>query len=149
MHFHLRIPLFREYCRNKKLITFVLLLAFLLTACGGGNSTSPTINVELTEFHFTPDTFTIPAGKEITFNGTSNGAVIHEFVIMKLGTAVGDDFGPEDAPNIYWKISVEPGEKKAATFTAPTEPGEYQVVCGTNGHYVAGMIGTLKVVAGN
>ena len=134
---------------NKKTLTLFLGLAFCLAACGGGKGASPVINVELTEFHFTPDTFTIPAGQPITFNGTSNGAVIHEFVIMKLGTAVGEDFGPEDAPNVYWQITVEPGETKTATFTAPSEPGEYQIVCGTNGHYTAGMIGTLKVVASN
>jgi len=131
----------------KKLLALSLVYIFLLTSCGGGGAPSSTINIEFTEFHYTPDTFTIPAGQEITLNATNNGAVVHEFVIMKLGTSVGDDFGPEDKANIYWQVSVDPGQKKTVTFTAPTDTGEYQVVCGTNGHYVAGMFGTLKVAA--
>jgi uncharacterized cupredoxin-like copper-binding protein len=33
-------------------------------------------------------------------------------------------------------------------FTAPTDPGEYQIVCGTPGHFMSGMVGKLTVVAG-
>jgi len=132
---------------NKKLLVLSLIFAFLLAACGGGNGASTTINVEFTEFHFTPDAFTIPAGQEITINATNNGAVIHEFVIMKLGESVGEDFGDEDEGNIFWEVEAEAGKKVSETFTAPTEPGEYQVVCGTEGHYVAGMVGKLTVVA--
>ena len=72
--------------------------------------------------------------------------MVHEFVIMKLGKTVGDDFGPEDEGNIYWEIEAEAGKTNSATFTAPTEPGEYQIVCGTQGHFVAGMVGKLTVV---
>ena len=132
---------------NKKLLVLSLVFAFLLASCGGGNGPSSTINVEFTEFHFTPDVFSIPAGQEITINTTNNGAVVHEFVIMKLGESVGEDFGDEDEGNIFWEIEAEPGKKVSETFTAPTEPGEYQIVCGTEGHYVAGMIGKLTVVA--
>ncbi len=132
---------------NKKLFVPLLLCALLLASCGG-SAPSSTINVEFTEFHFTPDTFTIPAGQEITINAHNNGAVVHNFVIMKLGTAVGDDFGPEDEPNIFWQLEIQPGEQTTAKFTAPTEPGDYQVTCRTPGHYVAGMIAKLTVVAG-
>jgi len=132
---------------NRKLFAVLLVFVFLLTACGGGNGPSNTLNVDFTEFHFTPDAFRVPAGQEITLNATNSGAVVHEFVIMKLGESVGEDFGDEDEGNIYWEVEAEPGEKKTVTFTAPTEPGEYQVVCGTQGHYVAGMIGKLTVVA--
>jgi uncharacterized cupredoxin-like copper-binding protein len=127
---------------------FVLLfvMMFILSACGSGGA-STTINVALAEFTFTPDTFTIPAGQEITVNAVNNGAVVHQFVIMKFGTTVGSDFGDEDKVNIYWKIEAQPGASVTGTFTAPTEPGEYQIVCGTPGHYMAGMIGKLKVVA--
>ena len=134
---------------TKKIVALSLVFVFLLASCGGGSGPSTTINVEFTEFHFTPDQFTIPAGKEITLNATNDGAVIHEFVIMKFGKTVGEDFDDDDEGNIYWEVEADPGEQKTATFTAPTEPGEYQVVCGTPGHYVAGMIGTLIVVAGD
>jgi uncharacterized cupredoxin-like copper-binding protein len=131
----------------KKLL-FVLLFvtAFVLSACAGGGA-SATINVAFAEFTFTPSEFTIPAGQEITINATNNGAVVHEFVIMKFGQTVGDNFGDEDEGNIYWEVEAEPGASVTKTFTAPTEPGVYQIVCGTPGHYMAGMSGKLTVVA--
>jgi uncharacterized cupredoxin-like copper-binding protein len=132
---------------KKGLLVFVLVMSFVLTACGGAAKPSTTIDVAFTDFHFTPDAFTIPAGQEITINATNNGAVVHEFVIMKLGQTVGDDFGDEDEGNIFWEVEAEPGASVTKTFTAPTEPGEYQVVCGTEGHFKAGMVGKLIVAA--
>ena len=132
---------------NKRFYSLVLLSALFLASCGGAGR-STTIDVVFAEFTFTPNTFTIPAGQEITLNAQNNGAVLHEFVIMKLGETVGEDFGAEDEENIYWEVEVDPGQSSSVTFTAPTDPGEYQIVCGTEGHYVAGMIGTLTVVAG-
>ena len=133
---------------KKFLFVFPVLLAMslLIAACGGGNR--PTIlDVTFAEFTFTPAEFTVPAGGEVTINVVNEGAVAHEFVIMKLGETVGDDFGDENEDNIYWEVEAEPGESLTATFTAPSEPGEYQVVCGTAGHYLAGMLGKLTVVA--
>ena len=84
---------------KKNLFVVLLGLSFILIACGGG-SPSTTINVTFTDFHFTPEAFTVPAGQEITVNANNNGAVIHNFVIMKFGTTVGDSYGPEDDVNI-------------------------------------------------
>jgi uncharacterized cupredoxin-like copper-binding protein len=131
---------------KKLLFVLLLVMAFVLSACGGGGA-SNTIDVEFAEFTFTPDVFSIPAGQEITVNAKNNGAVIHEFVIMKLGETVGENFGDEDEGNIYWEIEAEPGTSVTGTFTAPSEPGEYQIVCGTEGHFMAGMVGKLTVVA--
>jgi len=133
---------------KRSLFIFVLLLvmSIALAACGG-NSAATNIKVNMTEFTFTPTEFTIPAGEQITITAVNDGAVEHEFVIMKLGTNVGEDFGDEDEANIYWEVEAEAGESKTETFTAPSEPGEYQLVCGTEGHYVAGMVGKLTVVA--
>lgn len=134
----------------KKHLTLVLFLsavALILSACGGGGA-STTINVTMTDFHFEPSEFTVPAGQEITLNATNNGAVEHEFVIFKLGTDAGEKFGDEDEENIYWEVEVMPGQSVTTTFTAPSEPGEYYVTCGIEGHLEAGMIGKLIVAAG-
>ncbi len=128
-------------------LSVLFVMMFVLSACGGGGP-STTIDVTFTEFLFTPAEFTVPAGQEITINTTNNGAVIHEFVIMKFGETIGDDFGDEDEANIYWEVETEAGQSGTTTFTAPSEPGEYQLVCGTEGHFVAGMVGKLIVVAG-
>ena len=126
-------------------ITFMLSLALFLTSCGGAGSTT-NLSVTMTEFMFSPNEFTIPAGQDITLELANNGTVTHDFIIMKHGTEVGQDFGDEDEPNVYWKAELEAGSSGTYTFTAPNEPGEYQVVCGAAGHYLAGMVGKLIVV---
>lgn len=128
------------------ILGLLLVHSFSLAACGG-NGSSTTINVTFTDFMFTPNTFSIPAGQEITVNATNNGAVVHEFVIFKLGLNPGEEFGDEDEDNIYWEVEVDPGGSKTVTFTAPSEPGDYFLVCGTPGHLAAGMIGNVIVVA--
>ncbi len=131
----------------KKLRSFQVLLFFalLLTACGGtGPSTK--LNVEMSDFKYDMTEYSVPAGQEITMKVKNDGAVVHEFVIMKYGLTIGDDFGPEDEDNIYWEVEVEPGESKTVTFTAPSDLGEYEVVCGTAGHFKAGMASKLIVV---
>ncbi|MGE5249244.1 MAG: cupredoxin domain-containing protein [Bacteroidota bacterium] len=134
--------------RKYGVFVIVLAAALVLASCGGGSKgAAPKINVTMTDFKFTPDTFTIPAGKEISFTARNNGAVTHDFIIMKLGTNAGDNYGPEDEPNVFWKTEVPAGQTSTETFTAPSEPGEYQVLCGVPGHYVAGMSAKLTVVA--
>ena len=121
-------------------------LSFGLASCGNRGPTT-TINVTMTDFQFQPNQFTIPAGQEITLNSTNTGAVVHNFVIMKLGTTAGDIFDEEDIPNVFWEVEIQPGGSTNTTFTAPTEPGEYEVVCRTEGHIISGMTAKLTVVA--
>lgn len=133
--------------RTAKLIVVIAILSVLLAACGGGGKPSTNWSVDMLEFQFNPDQIVVPAGQEITLTATNSGAVVHEFVIMKYGTNVGENFGDEDEENIYWEVEVKPGQSETVTFTAPSDPGEYQVVCGTEGHFMAGMVGSLIVVA--
>lgn len=129
-----------------RLIIVILGLSLVLAACGGGGP-STNLKVDMTDFMFDPNVYTIPAGETITLELANNGAIAHEFVIMNFGTEVGEDFGDEDEVNIFWEAELEPGESGTYTFTAPSEPGGYQIVCGTEGHYMAGMVGSLTVVA--
>jgi uncharacterized cupredoxin-like copper-binding protein len=130
----------------KRILFTCVLLAFSIALAGCGGKGSTTIDLTMTDFLFEPSEFTVPAGKEITVNATNNGAVEHEFVIFKLGTDAGEEFGDEDEENIYWEVEVLPGEATTTTFTAPSEPGEYFVTCGIEGHLLAGMVGKLTVV---
>lgn len=133
--------------KSSLLIAILVIMSLVLTACGRGDKPSTNLKVDFTDFVFTPNTWVVPAGQVITLEATNSGAVLHEFVIMKLGKTVGDDFGDEDEENIYWEVEAAAGESVTVTFTAPSEPGEYQIVCGTEGHFVAGMVGSLTVVA--
>lgn len=133
---------------KKTLIVLSVLLSLALASCGSAGPTT-TINVTMTDFQFTPNQFTVPAGKEITLNVINTGAVVHNFVIMNLGTTAGDTFDDDDEVNVYWQeIDIQPGGDITTTFIAPAEPGEYQVVCRTEGHILSGMVAKLNVVAG-
>jgi plastocyanin len=129
------------------LVFLAVFLSLILAACGGSNAPTTTINVVMTDFQFQPSQFIVPAGKEITVNATNNGAVVHNFVIMKLGTTAGDMFDDEDVPNVYWEVEVPSGGSTSTKFTAPTDPGEYQVVCKTPGHLASGMVAKLIVAS--
>jgi len=130
--------------KNKLTFTFLLLM-LSLSACTQ-RGTSNKLTVEMTDFAFTPSQFTIPAGQEITFHVIHKGLVEHDFIIMKLNTDVGPHFNEEDQPNVYWQIKVQAGDSETVTFTAPAEPGTYQIVCGMAGHVESGMVGTLEVI---
>ena len=132
---------------KRNIIVAVVLLSLTLVSCGGGGP-STSIDVKMTDFQFQPNQYTVPAGQEISFSSTNNGAVVHNFVIMKLGTTAGDFFDEEDVPNVYWEVELLPGASTDTSFTAPSEPGEYQVVCRTEGHIVSGMTAKLTVVPG-
>ena len=125
-----------------------LLLAVILTACGGANKPSNRIQVTMSDFAFTPNAFIVPAGEQITFSATNNGAVAHSFVIVKLGHEVSGHFTTQDQANVYWEqADVSPGASVTATLMAPSDPGVYQVVCAHAGHFEAGMVAKLTVVA--
>src|SRR5574340_561365 len=109
-------------------LALVLGLSVALTACG---SAGPSISVTITDFAYTPNTWTVPAGATVTLKARNDGSVEHEFAIMKLGTSVTPPFGDKDEGNIFWELDeIGAGTTKSATSTAPTEPGSYEVVCG-------------------
>ena len=130
----------------KRILIVAVLLSLCLASCGAAGGASNTINVAMTDFQFQPNQFTVPAGQEIAFSSSNNGAVVHNFVVMKLGTTAGDFFDDEDVPNVYWQVEIPPGGSVDTSFTAPAEAGEYQVVCRTEGHIVSGMTAKLTVV---
>lgn len=124
------------------MLSLFFIAALILTGCGKKN----VLNVDMVEFTFSPTEFKVPAGQEVTLNLTNSGAVLHQFVIMKLGTTATIPFDDDDLANVYWEQEVEPGASKTVTFTAPSEPGEYEVVCKSGGHLENGMKAKLIVV---
>lgn len=121
----------------------IVLLGLALTACG---PRSVTVNVHATDTGYDSKVYTVPAGANVTLRMTNDGSVEHEFAILKLGEQVSLPFSEDDEAKIYWELDGVPaGETKSDTFTAPTEPGEYSVVCGLPGHIEKGMVATLIV----
>jgi uncharacterized cupredoxin-like copper-binding protein len=130
---------------KNKISRFVLLAlaaVLLLSACGPKKTE---LNVDMTDFKFTPDTYEVPAGGEVTLNLNNKGTLEHEYVIMIQGKQATTPFDADDEPNVYWEKELQSGTSETVTFTAPSEPGEYEVVCGTAGHLEQGMKATLTV----
>lgn len=130
----------------KKALLAMVFASTILLLAGCARNYDTNLKVDMVEFTYSPADLTVPAGREITLNLTNNGAVVHEFVIMNLGKEATIPFSDDDEGNIYWEHEVEPGSSIAVTFTAPDEPGEYEVVCGTAGHLENGMKAKLTVV---
>ncbi|HWQ85022.1 MAG TPA: cupredoxin domain-containing protein [Anaerolineales bacterium] len=128
----------------RKLIVGFALLASVL-ALAGCASGPEKISVTTTEFKFEPLTWEVSAGKEVELTLINTGTLEHEWVIVNQGQEVTIPFDDDDEAKVYWEMEAMAGETKVGTFTAPSEPGTYTIVCGTPAHLEAGMTGTLTV----
>jgi uncharacterized cupredoxin-like copper-binding protein len=127
----------------------ILVVPLLLIACGGANEpATANLEVEVRDFEFVPNSYTVPAGAAVNLTLINNGTQKHEWVLFEKDFSLGpdDSFGEEAEEHIFWEGEVEePGTQATFNFTAPDEPGDYQVVCGVPGHYEAGMKATFTV----
>lgn len=125
-------------------ISLVLTVVFmhLLAGCS-----APKVEIIATmkEYTFEPNRWEVPAGAEVILTLINDGTLEHEFVIMIFGKTATAPFDEDDEANIYWEAELQPRTSVEITFTAPNDPGEYQVVCGTPEHLEQGMRGTLVV----
>lgn len=131
----------------------VAFLTVVLGACDSGDAASTSLEVTASEFQFSPATWTIPSGEEISIDITNDGTVLHEWVLMQPGVTIESeaDLPPTEeellADFVYVEDEVDAGDSKTLTFTAPAA-GTYQVICAIETHFDAGMEGTLTVVDG-
>lgn len=119
----------------KRLAIFAIVAVLslgLLTACGGGGGGAPvTLDVvagENGEWKFSPSTFEVAKGSEVTINLVNKDKVKHDFVISDLNV----------------KVVAEAGGTGTGKFKASKE-GTFNVICAEPGHKDAGMTGTLTV----
>ncbi len=119
-----------------------LLIFMVLTACGAKKYS---FDVDMKEYSFTPSTLEVTAGAEVTINLENTGTLDHDMVIMVAGKEATAPFDTDDQANVFWQHKLAMGTSESVTFTAPTEPGEYQIVCGIPAHLEQGMVGKLIV----
>jgi len=138
----------------KTKIASVMLAVVALTAVacgGGGNEPSTELTVTVREFQFTPSTWTVPAGEQISIAITNEGTVTHEWVLLQEGvTITSEDELPATeeellADFVNVEEEVDAGTTKTLTFQAPPA-GTYQIICAIEEHFDAGMEGTLTSV---
>jgi len=129
--------------RKFALLSILTLSVLILVACGAKGPQK--ISATMTDFKYDPTSWTVSAGKEVELTLKNNGTVDHEWVIIKKGMEVTLPFNDDDEEKVFWEMEAGPGETKTETFTAPSDPGTYTIVCGTPGHLEQGMAGTLTV----
>ena len=154
-------------------LAILVAAALSFAACGGNGNPSSTaatttaqatettsattgaaatnLTIAMTEFAFNPKDATAPAGT-ITISAPNQGKVTHELVLIKTDLATdalpltGTDVNEDafDASALPGEIpDVEAGRTGTLTVTLPA--GRYVMLCNVEGHYKAGMVGTLTV----
>ena len=130
---------------NKKSLLFLMMIVVWAVSACGKSGPSTRLSFTMTDFAFDPNEFMVPAGEEIALHVTHHGTMEHNFIIMKYGTDAGDMFDDADRVNIFWEVTLQPGESERFVLNAPEKPGTYQIICGMPGHLQSGMIGKLIV----
>ena len=89
---------------------------------------------------FVPDTVIVKQGETVTFDVTSMGPLIHEFMVGPAADVAADTPGTPEIADIGMM------QTRSLTYTFDG-PGPYAFACHAPGHYEAGMFGTIVVVA--
>ena len=118
---------------------------------GDAKQVKRTIEIRMNDnMRFTPDHIEVRQGETIRLVHVNNGQVMHEFV---LGTkAELDEHAilmkkfPTMEHDEPYMAHVSPGKKGEIVWHF-NRPGKFDFACLIPGHYEAGMVGTIKVVA--
>ena len=123
-------------------ILSLAVLAVLVLACGDDDAASSGEIAAVTQdFSFSPTTWTVAAGEEVTLTVTNSASQSHEWVLMSAPITSEAEFTEEA---VIFEVEAEAGSVATATFTAPAA-GTYQIICGLPGHFASGMVGELVV----
>lgn len=121
-------------------------LAAPLAALGAQPATPqapPAVNVQLSNFRFTPKTIVLDHGRPYAlrlYNASSGG---HDFTARQFFGAA--SIAPADRRWVTeGEVEVPPGQLREIRLTAPA-PGRYKVKCTHTFHKTLGMSGTIIV----
>jgi plastocyanin len=133
--------------RKMRPLVALAAVVLMLGACGDdstdttANANNQQIAASARSFAYTPASWTVAAGQDVTLTLTNTSDTEHEWVIMKAPITAEADFTEE---GVFWEVEAGAGETVTDSFTPP-EPGTYQIICGLEGHFTAGMLGELVV----
>jgi uncharacterized cupredoxin-like copper-binding protein len=91
------------------------------------------------QLRFIPDVVTVKQGETITFEVTSMGMAVHEFMVGPAADVAADTAGTPEVADIAMM------QTKSLTYTF-TGPGPFAFACHAPGHYEAGMKGAIVIV---
>lgn len=115
------------------------------------------------QMRYSVNEFTVKAGSEVTIRLVNVGkmpkeAMGHNVVVLERGVDAGafalaaagareNEYVPGERQDdiIAHTALTGPGETVEVTFTAPSQPGDYEYLCTFPGHFQAGMKGVMAV----
>lgn len=109
-----------------------------------GATTGSAVGVQASMAGFTPGTIEVRAGEEVTLDFWTQDSSSH--LVGGVHTMISEELGIHaELPG----ADGVAGSRVSVTFTAPTEPGAYDIYCDTccGGRASPTMHGTIKVVA--
>ena len=118
---------------------------------GDAEQVSRTIEISMSDaMRFTPDRLEVKQGETIRLVHRNNGQVLHEFVIGTQGdldkhAALMVKFPGMEHDEPYM-THVRPGKTSEIIWTF-NRAGDFDFACLIAGHYQAGMVGKVRVVA--
>ncbi len=90
------------------------------------------------QLRFLPDAVTVQSGETITFEVTTMGPSVHEFMVGPAADVAADKAGTPEIADL--------GMMQAGSLTYTfSGPGPFSFACHAPGHYEAGMSGTIVV----
>src|SRR6266702_6202566 len=105
----------------------VLVLLFVLTACGGAGGNTPTsgqqsVQVNENDFKIASSVTTFSPGRTYHFVVMNNGQTAHEFMIMPKaeGSMSGMPMGNTDSMALAKVNTIAPGQTKSLDHTFPS-----------------------------
>ena len=110
-----------------------------------------TVRIEMSDkMRFTPASLTVKAGETVKFLVRNSGRVMHEMVIGSIKELKGHAEMMKQHPGMEhdepYMAHVAPGKTETMIWQF-TKPGEFHFGCLVPGHFEAGMVGQIRVMA--
>lgn len=124
-----------------------------VAAAAGCNKGPKEVKLDLASIgetmQFDKKELTVPAGAKVTItfkNNATNAAMTHNFVLVQPGmvdlvgaaaatVSAAENHVPKHSAIIFASQLSKPGETLTFTFDAPKDPGNYEFLCTTPGHF--------------
>lgn len=106
-----------------------------------GTAASPRVIsiVATPQLRFVPAAITVQQGETVTFEVTTMGPIVHEFMVGPAADVAADKPGTPEIADL--------GMMDTGSLTSTFDgPGPYAYACHVTGHYEAGMTGTISVI---
>lgn len=123
----------------------LLLLAILVTGCGGAAAAAERVTIEISYSSFTPRALVVEVGVPVTFVLVNEDPIDHEWIVGGAAVHAAHRTGTEMVHAARpTEVSI-PALTTVETTVTFSEPGLYPYVCHLPGHEAYGMVGLLTV----